>query len=186
MANSTLDFSHPFFQKTIRKSKGDAAFMKALESMKALIEANHEACHRVVQPMGKKYPQCHDKIWKYDWQPATAHSSGRKSWRLVAIVPEPHVQPYRIIAGGVYPKNSVDQLTLKQLAAIFAAITSSAEEGVVRTTTSQFIRVSNGDGQLRSLCEVCGDTVAVSALDDTLLLGEDTHDCPGSPFDNSN
>jgi len=184
LANSTLDFSHPYFQKTIKNFKDAPNFTEALEDAKRLIEANHEACHMVVQQgMGKKYAQCHGKIWKYDWQPATARSSGRKSWRLVAIVPDPLTQPYYIVAAAIYPKNETDQLTLKQLAAIYAAVTAVREEGPAQQTSeSHFRRVSNGDGQTRSLCDVCGDSVAVSAIDEELQQGEDRHQCPGSPF----
>ena len=86
-----------------------------MAAARRLIEANHDSCHRVVQPMGKKYPQCQDKIWKYDWAPSDSRSSTRKSWRMVVIVPEPYSQPYHIIAATVYAKNAVSQLTVQQL-----------------------------------------------------------------------
>jgi hypothetical protein len=110
LAISTLDFSHPYFQRQIQKSKNDPQFMNALEAMKRLIEASHEACHRVVQDGLSKYPECQGKIWKYDWQPEGERSSTRKSWRLVAIVPDLAARPYAIIAGAVYPKSTTDQL----------------------------------------------------------------------------
>lgn len=153
--------------------------MDALNEMKRLIEANHEACHRVVQDgMGKKYPQCHGKIWKYDWQPEGARSRNRKSWRLVAVVPDPNVQPYRIIAGAVYPKSTTDQLTAKQLAAIFAAVTATVQEEAEDPPESKFVRVACGEGAVRlSVCTKCGVQTCKSDVEDDLALAEDTHEC---------
>lgn len=153
--------------------------MEALEAIKLLIEANHEACHRVVQDgMGKKYPQCHGKIWKYDWQPTTEHSSGRKSWRLVAIVPDPTVQPYQIIAGALYPKSTTDQLSAKQLAAIFAAVTLPYREETAEPDP-QFARVKCGEGDvLISVCSSCGTSTGKSAIQAELDDGDRNHKCP--------
>ena len=179
MANSTLDFSHPFFQRAIKRNKDDPRFNDALDAMKQLIEANHEACHRVVQDgMGRKYPQCHGKIWKYDWQPPGTQSlGGRKSWRLVGIVPDPTTQPYYIIAAAIYPKSTTDQLSSKQLAAIFAAVTIP-QQPQADEPEPMFTRVSNGDGRRRSLCIGCGETVSIAAIDEELQTGEDQHTCP--------
>ena len=153
--------------------------MDALNEMKRLIEANHEACHRVVQDgMGKKYPQCHGKIWKYDWQPEGGCSSTRKSWRLVAIVPDPTARPYRIIAGAVYPKSTTDQLSAKQLAAIFAAITVLQSEEDRDEPEPQFARTYCGEGAVRrSICTKCGTETCKSESEDELLTAEQTHEC---------
>lgn len=153
--------------------------MNALNEMKRLIEANHEACHRVVQDGLGKYPQCQGKIWKYDWQPEGTRSRNRKSWRLVAIVPDPTARPYQIIAGAVYPKSTTDQLSAKQLAAIFAGITSTqAAEGPAAESESQFSRVYCGEGAVRlSVCSKCGTQTCKSESDDELLTAEQTHEC---------
>ncbi len=178
MANSTLDFSHPFFQKQIRKAKNDPQFMEALDAMKRLIEENHEACHRVVQDGMGKYPQCQNKIWKYDWQPPGVRSFGRKAWRLVAIVPDPTVQPYQIIAGAIYPKSTTDQLSAKQLAAIFAEVTTPYREEPAEPDP-QFTRIKCGEGDVMiSVCSSCGGSTAKSAIEAELDSGESAHACP--------
>ena len=182
MAKSTLYLGHPYFQKAISSNLSDPQFMEGLTEAQRLIEANHDACHRVVQPMGKKYPQCHGKIWKYDWAPSGSRSSTRKSWRMVVIVPDPLSQPYYIIAATVYAKSTVSELTLKQLATIFAAVTSSPRPQSQQETESGFRRVSNGDGKTRSLCITCGESVSVSAVHQELQEGEEQHQCSGSPF----
>jgi hypothetical protein len=178
LANSKLDFSHPFFQKQIKKSKNDPNFTEALDAMKRLIEANHEACHRVVQDGMAKYPQCQGNIWKYDWQPEGVRSSGRKSWRLVAIVPDLTVQPYQIIAGGLYSKSTTDQLSAKQLAAIFAAVTTPYQEEPAEPDP-QFIRVKCGEGDVMiSVCSDCGGSTGKSATQSELDACDRDHDCP--------
>jgi hypothetical protein len=178
LANSTLDFSHPNFQKQIRKAKNDPNFTDALDAMKRLIEVNHEACHRVVQDGLGKYPQCQGKIWKYDWQPEGARSSTRKSWRLVAIVPDLTGRPYQIIAGALYPKSTTDQLTAKQLAAIFAAVTTPYREEPAQPE-QQFMRVGCGEGDVMiSVCSSCGSSTAKSAIQAELDTGDAHHECP--------
>jgi hypothetical protein len=159
--------------------------MAGLAQAQRLIEENHAACHRVVQQMGKKYPQCHDKIWKYDWAPAGTRSSTRKSWRMVAIVPEPFKQPYHIIAAAIYPKSDESQLTVKQLATIFAAVTGGFQgPHQQQDTEPNFRRISTGDGKTMSLCGTCGEKVSVSAVEQELQDGEEKHECSGSPFSN--
>lgn len=178
MANSTLDFSHPYFQKQIQKFQNDARFIEALENMKRLIEDNHEACVMVVQDGMGKYPACQGKIWKYDWAPVGARSRGRKGWRLVAIVPDPTVRPYRIIAGAVYPKNTTDQLSAKQLAAIFAQIMAPRQEGPAEPAESPFMRVYCGEGDVRlSVCTKCGIQTCKSESEDELSAAEELHEC---------
>jgi len=179
LANSTLDFSHPYFQKAINQAQADPHFKEALDNMKRLIEANHEACHRVVQDgMGKKHKECHGKIWKYDWQPTDARSFGRKSWRLVAIVPDPTTKPYYIIAAAIYPKSTTDQLTVKQLAAIYAAVTTPYHEAA-DDPEPKFKRVKCGEGDVMvSVCSDCGGPVGRSAVAAELDAGEQAHECP--------
>ena len=46
---------------------------------------------------------------------------------MVAIVPDPSTQPYHIIAGGIYDKGAIKQLTTKQLREIYLAITGKLE-----------------------------------------------------------
>ena len=145
--------------------------------MKRLIEANAEACHRVIQDGLGKYPQCQGKIWKYDWQPEGVRSRGRKSWRLVAIVPDLTVIPYRIIAGALYPKSATEQLTTKQLAAIFAAITGPYQEEAIEPE-SQFTRILCGEGDVMlSVCTKCGGSAGKSAVISELEEHERNHPC---------
>lgn len=176
LAKSILDLNHPYFEKFLPRN--DPQFTEGLERAKRLIEADHTACHWVVQPMGSKYPQCQNKIWKYDWAPVGAHCSTRKSWRLIAIIPEPEVIPYHIIAATVYAKGDKDQLSLKQLAAIFASVTAlSSLPDKTQESGKNFRRVSNGDGRIRSLCGDCGESVSVSSDENELEHGENCHQC---------
>jgi hypothetical protein len=179
LAKSTLDLDHPYFQKAIRKLQSDPQFTEGLVEAQRLIEANHEACHRVVQPMGKKYPECHDRIWKYDWAPSGSRSATRKSWRMVVIVPDPFSPPYYLIGATVYAKSSVSELALNQLAAIFAAVTGPTVPQD-QQEEPKFKRVPNGDGMIRSLCIACGESLSVSAFSDELEQGEEQHQCAGS------
>lgn len=184
MAKSKLDLSHPYFQKAISIHKEDRSFIEGLCEAQHKIEVEHTSCHRVVQPMGKKFPQCHGKIWKYDWSPTGQHAAHRKAWRMVAIVPDPNKQPYEIIAAAIYPKNEIDQLSAKQLAVIFAAVTAPfVREGAIAAAADEsFRQVSNGDGQTRSLCNTCGESVGVSDDPTVLKEAQSRHQCPGSPF----
>ena len=122
-----------------------------------------------------------NRIWKYDWAPTGSRSSTRKSWRMVVVVLDPFLQPYHLIAATIYAKNTVSQLTPRQLASIFASVTSSPPQNT-QEAESSFKHVDNGDGSTRSICLTCGESVAVSALPQELQDGEIQHECAGSPF----
>jgi hypothetical protein len=182
MAVCTLDVSHPRFV-----APSDPELQEALQEMKKKVEAEHTSCNRVVQTFGQgKYPELHGKIWKYDWGKTSA--SGRKSWRLVVVVPDPTLQPYELIAGAVYAKSAESQLSYKELARIFAQITmpaivGSAADNESANSSGDFHRVSNGDGQLRSICITCLSSTPVSISADLAVLdkAEQEHRCDLSP-----
>lgn len=157
--------------------------MEGLNAAKVSIEGEHTSCHRVVQPFygNKRYEDCYDKVWIYDWAPAQLHGSTRKSCRMVVIVPEPNKEPLRLIAGTVYWKSSTIQLSLKQLAAIFLAVTAPTVQRAP-DQPEQFRHVNEPDGLVRSICNTCYDAVAVSADITEIEAGQTAHDCPGSPF----
>lgn len=178
MAQCTLDLSHPSFELASATFKADPAFEGGLKELKRKVEAEHTSCNRVVQPM-PGYPDCQNKIWKYDWAPTGDRSAGRKSWRMVVVVPEPNIQPYRLIAISVYAKNQTSQLSLKALAKIFATATSPYPDATKPAETEKFRRVNQPDGQTRSLCLNCGETVAVALEELNIEDGEKQHSCDG-------
>ena len=161
MAKCTLDLSHPYFKRTLIDFQDDPTFLEGLEILRKKVEAEHTCCHWNVQPM-KGYPDCQGKIWKYDWAPPGDRSADRKSWRMVVIVPDPLTKPYRLIAATVYAKNQTGQLSIKGLARILAAVTAIEVDTVQKSAPALFKHVVQDDGQTRSLCLSCCETVAVS------------------------
>jgi hypothetical protein len=161
LAKCTLDLSHPYFKKALLVFQDDSTFAEGLEILKQKVEAEHTCCHWNVQPM-KGYPDCQGKIWKYDWAPPGDRSAGRKSWRMVVIVPDPLTKPYRLIAATVYAKSQTSQLSIRELAKILASITSPEIAAGEQTIPELFKHVIQDDGQTRSLCLGCCEAVAIS------------------------
>jgi hypothetical protein len=123
LAQCTLDITHPHFLKMFNVlAKGHPDAMDALLAVKLKIEADLSCCHHCVQPMGKKYPQCHGRIWKYDFAPASVTGSTRKSWRLVVLVLDAASSPKKLAAMACYSKADENQLSLKDLAAHVGAM----------------------------------------------------------------
>lgn len=180
MAQCTLDLNHPYFQASISGNANDLSFYEGLQTLKAKVEAEYTSCNQVVQPM-PGYPDCKDKIWKYDWSPPNQRAARRKLWRMVVVVPDPNSRPYNLIAAQVYSKSSRDQLSPKRLAAILAAVTApiSNESGVAEVRTPVFTRVLKYDGNTISVCSDCGETVAEFEGLELIDAGERGHICPG-------
>ncbi len=74
--------------------------------------------------MGKKYPECHGLIWKYDWGPTSIHGSTRKSWRLVVYAKDTKCVPMQLVAMACYSKSDRDQMSLKELAGHMKSVQS--------------------------------------------------------------
>jgi hypothetical protein len=180
MAGCTLDLSHPSFLASLGNQQHDPETQKALAAFKAKVEHEHTSCSRVVQPFygNGKFQHLHNKIWKYDWGVPGSHSSGRKSWRLVVVVQDPNTQPYRLVAGAIYSKSTMTQLSIKELAKIFAEVVKPISDA--ETNQPEFRLVDNGDGRMRLICcdcmgfEVSGD---LEILDTAKSL----HKCPPDP-----
>ena len=118
----TLDISHPNFTKMFNVlAKGHPDAMDALKRVKARIEENPEACHRCIQPM-PNYPECHGRVWKYDWAPASISGSTRKMWRLVVYAKEIKSIPFKLVAMACYSKSDESQKSFKELAAYVKAV----------------------------------------------------------------
>ena len=177
MAKCTLDLSHPVFVQSTESLQGDPSFKQGLADLKKKVETEHTSCNHVVQPM-PGFPDCQNKIWKYDWAPAGQRSATRKSWRMVAVVPDPAKQPYAVIAAAVYAKNRADQLTLKQLAQIFLSVIRPASRLRLALDEERFLHVRQGD-QMRSICLTCGDTVALSSDITEVEEADSQHPCGG-------
>lgn len=179
MAACTLDLNHPFFVASKGRLQGDPDIEEALKDLQEKVEREHTSCGRVVQQFygNAKFTHLHGKIWKYDWGKSSAN--GRKSWRIVVVVPDPETIPYRLIGATIYPKSGIDQLPLKELAAAFAAVTKNpiAPDQSHETSSGEFHRVPNGDGQTRSICMLCMEPVAISAEGSHLDEGESSHRC---------
>jgi hypothetical protein len=182
MSESTLDLSHPCFLASLGRLQDDPDTQEALAEIKKKIEKEHTSCNRVVHKFygNAKFPHLHGKIWKYDW--GKSGSSGRKSWRLVVVVPDLNTQPYKLIAAAIYSKSVTEQLPLRELAEIFDGVTNPAPAANVlklaaAADSREFRRVSNGDGQTRSLCALCYTSVAVSIEISALDKAECEHRC---------
>lgn len=179
MAACLLDLSHPIFLASRQKIQEDPELEEALAEMKRKIEAEHTSCGRVVQKFygDSNFTELHGKIWKYDWGKSGA--SGRKSWRMVVVVPEPAETPLKLIAGAIYAKSSTDQLPLKELSSIFTAVItpSIAASATEEECSGEFHRVPNGDGQTRSICMSCYELVTVSMDIAFITASEKNHLC---------
>jgi hypothetical protein len=128
LAKCKLNLTHPSFVKITEKlGKRQHDFGKGLEQAKRKIETDHQACNWVNQPM-PGYPDCQDKIWKYDWGPPSIRSSTRRPCRLIVIVKDQSKEPYELVAGTVYCKNSANQLSVEELAAVYSEITNPLPE----------------------------------------------------------
>jgi hypothetical protein len=179
MARCTLDLSHPCFVESLGRLEDDPDIKEALDEIKRKVELEHTSCGRVVQKFwgNDKFAHLHGKIWKYDWGKPSAR--GRKSWRMVVVVPDPDTQPYHLIAGAIYFKSMTEQLPLRELAEIFTCVTTSSPVGTVEIAAAQgeFHRVPNGDGQTRSICMLCYTHVTVSLDVVVLDKAESEHRC---------
>jgi hypothetical protein len=182
LAKCTLDLSHPYFKKAVGAFQNDPAFAEGLQNLKNKVEAEHTCCHWVVQPM-KGYPDCQGKIWKYDWSPPGDRSAGRKSWRMVVVVPDPSARPYRLVAATVYAKNKTSQLSVKELAKILAAVTTPEVDTGKQADPELFRHMIQDDGQTRSLCLVCCESVAVSFDSQAIEDGQRQHKCDESQLE---
>ncbi len=153
----------------------------ALDAIRVRIQQEHTACGRVVQQFygNAKFEHLHNKIWKYDWSPAGVRGAGRKSWRLIVVVPSPEQQPFGLIASAFYSKSSESQLPTKELARIFAAIVTPVTFNLAASEDAEgeFRRLSNGDGNTRSICSACFESVAVSADPSVIAIAEAGHTC---------
>jgi hypothetical protein len=187
MAVCTLDLSHPFFLASIEKLQDDPDIQEALKEIKRKVELEHTSCGRVVQQFygNGKFTHLHGKIWKYDW--GKSSSRGRKSWRMVVVVPDPNSQPLLLIAGAIYSKSTADQLPARELAEIFSGLTRpvSVTEANQSATAGEFHRVPNGDGQTRSICMLCYGPVEVSCELSVLDKAEQEHRCDLAPEDSN-
>jgi hypothetical protein len=183
LAKCTLDLNHPYFINAIRGTENDPAFQEGLRTLKKKVEAEHTCCNHVIQPM-PGYPNCQNKIWKYDWAPTDQHSAKRKSYRMVIIVPDPSSSPLNLIAATFYAKNTIDQLSKKQLARILATVTAPTtnEIGLPASEAEQFKRVEKNSGSMISICMSCGETVADSVALIDIEASERQHQsqCPGA------
>jgi hypothetical protein len=184
MARCKLDLTHPHFLGSLKRLEDNPDFKQVLLDFKEKVEKEHTSCGRVVQQFygNQKYTHLHGKIWKYDWGQSSA--SGRKSWRLVVVVPDLEANPLKLIAAAMYTKSMATQLPLKELAAIFAGVTTSQPEIAATApeinTSREFHRVPNGDGQKRSICFQCYALVAVSPDVEALDTAERDHKCEPS------
>lgn len=101
---------------------------------------------------------------------------------MVVIVPEPEIQPYRLIAGAIYSKSVMEQLPLRELSEVFACVMKpilvpNTIDTIAAAAVGEFHRVSNGDGQTRSVCMTCLTPVCISVDDDLIDRAESEHRC---------
>lgn len=116
LAQCALDTTHPHFVKMFEcLAEGHPDARDALATVKAKIQADIMSCHRCVQPMGPKHPECHGVIWKYDWAPPSVKGSKRKSWRLVVYAKDLQSKPLQLVAIACYSKSDEAQFSLKVL-----------------------------------------------------------------------
>jgi hypothetical protein len=97
---------------------------------------------------------------------------------MVVVVPEPNIEPYKLIGAAVYTKNVAEQLSFTELAAIFHDATRAMPmTSEMVAPTADFHRVANGDGNIRSICILCYVAVAVTQDTAELDKAEEQHRC---------
>jgi hypothetical protein len=124
-----------------------------------------------------KYPEYHNKIWKWDFKPEGDRSATRKGWRLYAYVPDPRApEPIPATAFLYYDKADTPKGDhVKFLSGVLK--TFLAETVEVNVEEDRFRRITNSDGEVVSLCYECYETVVISADMTEVEIAERTHQC---------
>jgi hypothetical protein len=156
MAQCTIDLENPYFKKALKKTGDPDAALAAQGHVKDRIEGDHTQCHLVPQRFfgNKKYSHLHNKVWRYDWAPEGVTSKGRKTWRMIVIVPDPDTIPYRMIAGAIYSKNFRESLSLAELATIYHGVMTQPEDKAT-DLSDNFHRMPDENDATRSMCILC-------------------------------
>lgn len=154
------------------------AVASGLEKLRSKVARERSLSHWVCQPM-PGIPELQGKIWKWDFAPDGDRSSTRPGWRAFALVHNPDGPgPIRATIFWIYPKpepkgNAVQHIN-EALRRFLAGTVAPAE-------ASERFKRQTSDGEHRSTCLRCCETVAVSRVLEEIELAEaGHHDCDPS------
>ena len=176
MARCKLDLQHPKFRTLLGRDPDVEAGLLELQAKVAL---DHRASGFFSQPM-PRFPDYQNRIWKWDFAPASIHTSTRKGWRLFAYVPDPRaIEPIPATAFYFYPRSQAPQGNPpKHLARMLRSfLRENTADGAV--SADRYRRQEIGDGVSISICLVCFATVARSSTASDLDREESLHSCGG-------
>ncbi len=180
MPKCSLNLAHPKFKKLIEKhSQGRPNFQRVLEALGTSVLKDRKLCGWVNHPM-PGFPQYQNRVWKWDFEADEgAQSTGRKGWRLFALAHGDGVSDHPMPADAFFcydksqePSGNPVTWIVKELKRFL-----TDESTVPCSTEERFRRVLQGDGNTRSLCMTCCETVAVTGEEPELSLAETLHVC---------
>jgi hypothetical protein len=179
LARCRLDISNAKFRLSVGD---DPALNKGLEELSTKVAKDHKTSGWVVQPM-PGFPQHQNKIWKWDFAPEGAHSSTRKSWRLLAHVPDPQAaEPVEATPFLAYPRSENPSGNPAKYVA--DALKRFLSKTIIKTEEVKFKRQIDSAGRTISLCMDCWGAVCDPTADITEIeIAEGTHGgiCQGTP-----
>lgn len=155
--------------------------MPGLQVLRNNLAKDHRLCNWVNIPM-PGYPKYKNRIWKWDCRPDIMdRSATRKGWRLFAYVPDskaPEPIPAKAFfildktedRGGNYTKMIVE--SLRDFLAEESSLSMAAG-----AAEDRFRRQTQPDGNIRSLCLTCWESVAVTTDSAERDAAEAIHQC---------
>jgi len=179
LAKCSLDTSKPKFRRCIADHlTTHPALQSGLDELGRNLLKDHKLCGWVNHPM-PGFPKYQNKVWKWDFKPQAVDPSGtRKGWRLFAYVPDPDtLDPVTAIAFFCYPKKQEPggNPATWIAKALKSFLVEEVDKGDI--DAEKFRRFKLPDGQIRSLCCVCFETIFVSEMDAEIEMAERSHIC---------
>lgn len=128
------------------------------------------------------FPQYQGRVWKWDFKPDdAAKSATRKGWRIFAFAPgqnPPGSTPIPATAFFCYDKSEEPSGNpAKWLAAELKKFLGEENIGKQFIEEEAFRRFLQDDGQTRSICMKCCETLFVSSVMAELEMAEASHRC---------
>jgi hypothetical protein len=167
----------------VRGKVSTEALHNGFEKLKREVAKNHKASNFWSFSM-KRFPEFHNKVWRWDFAPEGDHASTRLGWRVFAYVPQfPGPEPILARAFVCWdkdsePKNNYIPFLAKVLKKFLV------ERIEIVTEESAFYDRVDGDGVMHSLCELCCERLS-SADHEEIEMMKDVHrqNCLGHPPD---
>jgi hypothetical protein len=179
LSKCTLDIDEPKLVINGNVTEGD--LRKGLVALRDKVAQNHKASMWFRHPM-PGYPEYKDKVWEWDFKPASDRSFTRPGWRLLAYVPNPN-GPEPILARPFICWDKTQAPQGNQETFISNALKKFLSENIKVEVEEDIFRYSvDGQGKNIALCQRCWDRVESADLDELELL-KDAHkqECAGHP-----